>query len=55
MNGDLVSVYWIGVDLEKYYLTHDLVTGVQAVFTLLHSVVVYCMIVVRCIVYCTVM
>ena len=30
---DLVSMYWIGVDLEKYYLTHDLVTGVQAVFT----------------------
>lgn len=40
MNGDLVSMYWIGVDLEKYYLTHDLVTGVQAVFTLLHSVIV---------------
>ena len=40
MNADLVSMYWIGVDLEKYYLTHDLVTGVQAVFTLLHSVVV---------------
>ena len=34
MNSDLVSMYWIGVDLEKYYLTHDLVTGVQAVFTL---------------------